>query len=231
MPNVMLVYHDQWDKVSVAMTCVYMDFAENKILVYPDSDEEDEEYCSLSSLLPGFQTPQPCAILNHVHHNNHSEIDIEIFQSIQYTPKLPLDEEESSFDEILDDLFKIGVENIKKIEHEVPNMCDDINDYEDCDQENGELIDLPTFSATNEIASDSEQVEENIDIAEEKEEVPMKDVEMDDNHDIDHSGMDMSNITRNQSKRTRERMSDQEAKEIKAEAREIMPQPSTVNCS
>ncbi|GJU71050.1 hypothetical protein Tco_1262455 [Tanacetum coccineum] len=26
-------------------------------------------------------------------------------------------------------------------------------------------------------------------------------------------------------------MSDQEAKEIKAEAREIMPQPSTVNCS
>ncbi|GJU32839.1 hypothetical protein Tco_1176428, partial [Tanacetum coccineum] len=30
-------------------------------------------------------------------------------------------------------------------------------------------------------------------------------------------------------KRTRERMSDQEAKEIKAEAREIMPQPSTVN--
>ncbi|GKA10161.1 hypothetical protein Tco_0689594 [Tanacetum coccineum] len=31
-------------------------------------------------------------------------------------------------------------------------------------------------------------------------------------------------------KRTRERMSDQEAKEIKAEAREIMPQPSTVNC-
>ncbi|GKD97999.1 hypothetical protein Tco_1381896 [Tanacetum coccineum] len=32
-------------------------------------------------------------------------------------------------------------------------------------------------------------------------------------------------------KRTRERMSDQEAKELKAEAREIMPQPSTVNCS
>ncbi|GJT41843.1 hypothetical protein Tco_0941708 [Tanacetum coccineum] len=31
--------------------------------------------------------------------------------------------------------------------------------------------------------------------------------------------------------RTRERMSDQEAKEIKAEARKIMPQPSSVNCS
>ncbi|GJS55725.1 hypothetical protein Tco_0629087 [Tanacetum coccineum] len=36
---------------------------------------------------------------------------------------------------------------------------------------------------------------------------------------------------KNGQKRTRERMSDQEAKEIKAEAREIMPQPSTVNQS
>ncbi|GJW42668.1 retrovirus-related pol polyprotein from transposon TNT 1-94 [Tanacetum coccineum] len=35
--------------------------------------------------------------------------------------------------------------------------------------------------------------------------------------------------TINSQKRTRERMSDQEAKDLKAEAREIMPQPSTVN--
>ncbi|GJU44904.1 hypothetical protein Tco_1202170 [Tanacetum coccineum] len=79
----------------------------NRILVYLDSDEEDEEYCSLPPLLP----------------------------------------------------------------------------Y-------GELPDLPTFSATDEFASNSEQVEENIDIAEEKEEVPMKDVEMDENHNIDHSGIE-----------------------------------------
>ncbi|GKB71537.1 reverse transcriptase domain-containing protein [Tanacetum coccineum] len=38
-------------------------------------------------------------------------------------------------------------------------------------------------------------------------------------------------IVKNGQRRTRERMSDQEAKEIKAEAREIMPQPSTVNYS
>ncbi|GKG10670.1 hypothetical protein Tco_0342070, partial [Tanacetum coccineum] len=37
--------------------------------------------------------------------------------------------------------------------------------------------------------------------------------------------------SKKQAKQTRERMSDQEAKEIKAEAREIMPQPSTVNQS
>ncbi|GJY16395.1 hypothetical protein Tco_0386817 [Tanacetum coccineum] len=36
---------------------------------------------------------------------------------------------------------------------------------------------------------------------------------------------------KNGQRRTRERMSDQEAKEIKAEARKIMPQPSSVNCS
>ncbi|GJY37046.1 hypothetical protein Tco_0422424, partial [Tanacetum coccineum] len=49
----------------------------------------------------------------------------------------------------------------------------------------GELPDLPILSATDEFAS--EQVDENYDIsiAEEKEEVPMKDDEMDD--DVDHS--------------------------------------------
>nr|GEV00713.1 hypothetical protein [Tanacetum cinerariifolium] len=42
--------------------------------------------------------------------------------------------------------------------------CDDITDYEDSDQEDGELPDLPTFSSTNEFASVCEQVEENIDV-------------------------------------------------------------------
>ncbi|GKA39243.1 hypothetical protein Tco_0731794 [Tanacetum coccineum] len=60
--------------------------------------------------------------------------------------------------------------------------------YDEEDEEDGELLDLPTFPATNEFTSDSEQVEENIDIVEEKEEVFMKDVEMDENHNIDHSG-------------------------------------------
>ncbi|GJU53460.1 hypothetical protein Tco_1227174 [Tanacetum coccineum] len=101
---------------------------------------------------------------------------------------LLLDKEDSSLDEILDDLLNIGAENLRKMKHEVPNRRDDVNDLEDYDQEDGELLDLPTFSATDEFTSNSEQVEENIDIAEEKEEVPMKDVEMDENDDIDHSG-------------------------------------------
>ncbi|GJY79655.1 hypothetical protein Tco_0485456 [Tanacetum coccineum] len=254
-----------------------------RILVYPDSDEEDEEYCSLLPLLPCFQTPQLCVTLNPVHHINHSEVDIESMTLEEYAryelamstikneiqvptqgaknirnmehevpnrcddingyedcdhengelldlptffarrhkglersftssksvalvrniilvyhvsdeeyeefplkvshpsfsiittyANLTLDKEDSSLDEILDDLFKIGVENLRKMEHEVPNRRDDVNDFEDYDQEDDELPDLPTFSATDEFASNSEQVEENIDIAEEKEEVPMK---------------------------------------------------------
>nr|GEU93742.1 hypothetical protein [Tanacetum cinerariifolium] len=72
--------------------------------------------------------------------------------------------------------------------HAKYGWCADITDYVDSDQEDGELPNLPTSPATNEFASDSEQVKENIDIAEEKEEVPMKDVEMDENYDIDHLG-------------------------------------------
>ncbi|GJV37961.1 hypothetical protein Tco_1410438, partial [Tanacetum coccineum] len=50
--------------------------------------------------------------------------------------------------------------------------------------------------------------------------------------DMMSRGMNIQIITRNQSKNGHENtMSDQEAKEIKAEARKIMPQPSTVNCS
>ncbi|GJQ99711.1 hypothetical protein Tco_0522696 [Tanacetum coccineum] len=129
--------------------------ARNRILVYPDSDEEDEEYCSLPPLLLCFQTPRPCAIINYVPTQGFTS---QFFNQSQHTPNPPLDKEDSSLDEILDELFKIRAENLRKMEHEIPNRCDDITDYVDSDQEDGELPDLPTFPATNEFASDSEQV-------------------------------------------------------------------------
>nr|GEV74738.1 hypothetical protein [Tanacetum cinerariifolium] len=154
----------------------------NRILVYLDSDEEDEEYCSLPPLISYFQTPQPCATFNLLHHNV---------------------------------IMKIREKNIRKIELEVLNRCDDstdneivtmsmrihifstpsgiplCSDFKGCYNEDGELLDLPTFSATNEFASICNQVEENIDIsiAQGKDKVPMEDVEMDENQDIDHSGI------------------------------------------
>ncbi|GJW97762.1 hypothetical protein Tco_0179570 [Tanacetum coccineum] len=158
----------------------------NRNLVYPDSDEEDEEYCSLPPLLPCFQTPHPCATLNFVPTQGFT---FQFFNQSQHTPKPPLDKEDSNLDEILDDFFIIGAENLRKMEHEIQNRCDDITDYEDSDQEDGELPDLPNFSATNEFASVCEQVEENINVntAQELEEVQMEDVEMDEDYDIDHS--------------------------------------------
>ncbi|GJT16892.1 hypothetical protein Tco_0875598 [Tanacetum coccineum] len=111
------------------------------------------------------------------------------FNQSQHTPKPPLDEEDSSLDKILDDLFRIRAENIKKIEREVPHRCDDITDYEDSDHDDGELPDLSTFSAINKFASVCEHVKENIDAntARELQEVQVKDVEMDKDYDIYHS--------------------------------------------
>ncbi|GJX73128.1 hypothetical protein Tco_0311723 [Tanacetum coccineum] len=135
----------------------------NRILVYLDSDEDDEEYCSLPPLLPCFQTPQPCATFNLVPTHGFTS---QFFNQSQYTPNPHLDEKDSSLKEILDDLFRIGTENLRKAEHEVPYKYDDktmdITDYEDSDQEDGELLDLPTFSATNVFASICEQVKEDI---------------------------------------------------------------------
>nr|GEZ07281.1 hypothetical protein [Tanacetum cinerariifolium] len=75
------------------------------------------------------------------------------------------------------------------MEYEVPNMCDDISDYEDIDHMDGEHLDLLTFFANNEFYSVYEQVEENIDVntSRELEEVQVKDVEMNKDDDIDHS--------------------------------------------
>nr|GEX05237.1 hypothetical protein [Tanacetum cinerariifolium] len=87
-----------------------------------------------------------------------------VFSQSKHTPKPPLDEKNSSLAEILDDLFRIAAKNIKKIEHEVLNRCDDIIDYEDSDHEDGKLFDLPTFPATNKFTSVCEQVKENIDV-------------------------------------------------------------------
>nr|GFA52333.1 hypothetical protein [Tanacetum cinerariifolium] len=116
------------------ITCSGVAPVKYRNLVYLDSDEEDEEYCNLPSLLP-------------------------------------------------------WVESIRKMEHEVPNRCDDNTDYEDSDQEDRELPDLPTFSATNEFASVCEQVEEKIDvnITRKLEEVQVEDIEMDEDYDIYHS--------------------------------------------
>nr|GEY45466.1 hypothetical protein [Tanacetum cinerariifolium] len=120
--------------------------------VFDSEDESKEEYAryelAMSTVKSTIQVPT-YGFTSH------------FFNQSQHTLKTPLDKKDSSFDEILDDLFRIGEDNIRNMEHEVPNRCDDetvyIIDYEDSDQEDGELPDLPTFPATNVFSSIFEQ--------------------------------------------------------------------------
>ncbi|GJR90358.1 hypothetical protein Tco_0214369 [Tanacetum coccineum] len=127
-------------------------------LVYPDSDEEDEEYCRLPPLPLCFQTRQPCIKFNSISHNVKNEVDIDsmtldeydLYMAMQCLIKSEI--QDSSLDEILDDLIRIGAENIRRTKHEVPNRCDD-KTVGNTDYEDGELPDFPTFSVTNIFAS------------------------------------------------------------------------------
>ncbi|GKA31595.1 hypothetical protein Tco_0717900 [Tanacetum coccineum] len=97
----------------------------DEVLVYSDSDEEDKEYYRLSHVLPYFQTPQPCTKFNFITHSSSEKVDIDNMTIEEYE-STPLDKKDSGLDEILDDLFRIRAENLKRIEQEkVQNGCDD----------------------------------------------------------------------------------------------------------
>ncbi|GJY65233.1 zf-CCHC domain-containing protein [Tanacetum coccineum] len=173
------------------LVIVYIDLRK-EVLVYPDSNKEDEENCWLPPLHSCFQTPQPCTKFNSIHHNSRKEVDIDsmtldeydlymamqcskksdvqdtthgfisqFFNQSSQTPNLPLDKNGSSFEEILDDLFRIGAEKLRRMEHEVLNRCDDETDVDNI----------------------------NDNTARDKKEVHEEEVEMDENHDVDHSNI------------------------------------------
>ncbi|GJS85121.1 hypothetical protein Tco_0751662 [Tanacetum coccineum] len=141
----------------------------NRGLVYLDSDEDREEYCWLPPLLSCFQTPQPCTIFNPIHHNSRKEDTTHGFTSQFQSPQKPnppLDKKDSNFEKILNDLLRIRAENLRRMEHEVLNRCDDKTvgniDHEDGDQENEDILNFPIFLVTNEFASVCEQDVDNI---------------------------------------------------------------------
>nr|GEZ65068.1 uncharacterized mitochondrial protein AtMg00810-like [Tanacetum cinerariifolium] len=69
------------------------------------------------------------------------------------TPNTLVDKKDSDLDEILDDLFKIEAENLRRIGIEkVHNGCDD-DTSRDTNHESGNLLNFPTFPATNEFSS------------------------------------------------------------------------------
>ncbi|GJV22289.1 hypothetical protein Tco_1371309 [Tanacetum coccineum] len=114
----------------------------------------------------------------------------QFFNQSPQTLNLPLDKNGSSFEEILDDLFRIGAEKLRRMEHEVLNRCDD-ETVKDTAHESGNLLNFPTFLVTNEFASVCKHDVDNINdnTAREKKEVHEEEVKMDENHDVDHSNI------------------------------------------
>nr|GEZ56275.1 hypothetical protein [Tanacetum cinerariifolium] len=91
-----------------------------------------------------------------------SEMDIDSMSIEEYELYMAMQyEKDLSLEEILGYLFKIGVENLRRRNQEVLNVCDD-KKSRDTDQEDGDLFNFPIFTVTNVFASVSEQVEENI---------------------------------------------------------------------
>ncbi|GJT01979.1 hypothetical protein Tco_0823148 [Tanacetum coccineum] len=105
----------------------------NRVLVYPYSDDEAED---------GKEVDIDSMTLD----------EYDLYMATQY-------KKDSSFGEILYDLFRMGAENLRRMEHEVPNRCN-----EETDEENI-----------------------NVSTTEEIEEVLIEDVEIDEDHDVDHS--------------------------------------------
>ncbi|GKA19647.1 hypothetical protein Tco_0699562 [Tanacetum coccineum] len=89
-----------------------------------------------------------------------------------------MDKKDYGFYEILDDLFRIGAENLKRIGQEkVENRCDDDTSM-DTNHESGNLLNFPIFPATNEFSCISEHDVDNInDLEKEVAQVEDEDVE------------------------------------------------------
>ncbi|GJY53143.1 uncharacterized FCP1 homology domain-containing protein-like protein [Tanacetum coccineum] len=90
-----------------------------------------------------------------------------------------VDKKDSDFDEILDDLFILGAENLRRMGQEkVQNGCD-IDTSRDRNHESSNHLNFPIFSTTNEFCSICEQ-----DVDLEKEEARVEDDDDGDTYDI-----------------------------------------------
>ncbi|GJS72403.1 hypothetical protein Tco_0705244 [Tanacetum coccineum] len=95
------------------------------------------------------------------------------------TPNTPVDKKDSDFDEILDDLFRIGAKKLTRMGQEkVQNGCN-FDTSKDTNHESDNLLKFPIFPTTNEFYSICEQ-----DVDLEKEEAEVEDDYDGDTYDI-----------------------------------------------
>ncbi|GJS83366.1 hypothetical protein Tco_0749907 [Tanacetum coccineum] len=133
-----------------------------------------DKYYALPPLLPCFRTSQPHNERGYESPNTRNEVDIDSMTIAKFNlyiarqmknllnnpsygftpqffaqpPNIPntlMDKKDSEFDEILDDLFRIGAKNLRRMGQEkVWNGCDN-NTSRDTNHESGNLLNFPIF--------------------------------------------------------------------------------------
>ncbi|GJZ85321.1 hypothetical protein Tco_0650660 [Tanacetum coccineum] len=117
-------------------------------------------------------------LLGKVDHPNPSVGTNQFFAQPPNVPNTPVDKKDSDFDEILDDLFRVGAENMRRIGQEkIQNGCN-VDTLRDTNHESDNLLNFP-ISATNELSSICKQ-----DVDLEKEEAEVEDDDDGDTYDI-----------------------------------------------
>ncbi|GKE38113.1 hypothetical protein Tco_1461518 [Tanacetum coccineum] len=112
--------------------------------------------------------------------NDHScSFTTQFFAQPPNTPNTPVDKKDFDFDEILDDLFRIGAKKLTRMGKEkVQNGCN-FDTSRDTNHESDNLLKFPIFPTTNEFSSICEQ-----DVDLEKEEAEVEDDYDGDTYDI-----------------------------------------------
>ncbi|GJX41861.1 F-box domain containing protein, partial [Tanacetum coccineum] len=89
----------------------------------------------------------------------HIEIDIHFVLDMFFAqpPNTLVDKKDSDFDEILDDLFSVGVKNLRRMGQEKVQNGRNVDTSGDTNHKSGNLLNIPIFPTTNEFSSICEQ--------------------------------------------------------------------------
>ncbi|GKB78705.1 hypothetical protein Tco_0945600, partial [Tanacetum coccineum] len=156
--------------------------------------------------------PYPCSLHVQPYPKNYL-VSTNFFAQPPHTPNTPVDKKDSGLDETLDDLFRIGAENLMRIGQEkIQNGCDDDTSM-DTKHKSGNLLKFPIFPATNNFSSVCEQ-----DVNLEKEEAQVED-------DDDGNIYDIWDITIEDVERIRKFLTPNVPDEMDEVMQPLIPQP------
>ncbi|GJX72874.1 hypothetical protein Tco_0311469 [Tanacetum coccineum] len=102
------------------------------------------KYYALPPLLPCFRPSKPHNERGYESPNTNNEVDIDsmtkFFAQPQNTPNTPVDKKYSDFDEIFDDLFNVGAENLRRMGQEKVQHGCNVDTSRDMNYESSNLL-------------------------------------------------------------------------------------------